>query len=217
MGTGAKTAWRAPDEYGTLAPWGVPLEVVPGRRGHPSLPLSLTVGAWLLSRRADLTSAPPAGSADATVAGTATVSVTATVAGTATVGGTVAVGMASVAADEPPAGCAAFGRDRCAPWLPRVALLVMGDGSAWRAEPPSGYADPRATVLDGMTAKALAAADLDGLLALDPALATELTAAGRPAWQALAGAAAGADWRAELLYDAAPYGVGYLVASWVRA
>jgi hypothetical protein len=45
-------------------------------------------------------------------------------------------------------------------------------------------------------------------------LSTEVMAAGRPAWQALAGAAPGEDWVAELLYSAAPYGVRYHVASW---
>jgi hypothetical protein len=209
VGTGTETSWRRPDEYGTLAPWGVPLEIVPGRRGYPTLPLSLTIGAWLLGRSAGL--APAGATEPAGIA--APVIATAAVAA----GDPIAVGMASVAAGEPPTGAAAFGRDRCAPWRPRVALLVMGDGSAYRKQPASGYGDPRAELFDAVAAKALATADGDALLALDPSLAADLMAAGRPVWQALAGAASGADWRAELLYDAAPYGVGYLVAAWEPA
>jgi hypothetical protein len=44
-------------------------------------------------------------------------------------------------------------------------------------------------------------------------LATVLQAAGRAPWQVLAGALAAAELTGELLYDAAPYGVGYFVAS----
>lgn len=98
----------------------------------------------------------------------------------------------------------------------RVALLVMGDGSAGRPEPGSGPGDPRARPYDETVAAALAAADPAALLALDPALSAELLVAGRAAWQVLAGAAlaTGRAWRGELTYDSAPYGVGYFVASW---
>ena len=66
-------------------------------------------------------------------------------------------------------------------------------------------------------AHALATADLAALIALDARLADELQVAGRPAWQALAGAAESAEngYDSELLYAAAPYGVGYFAASWV--
>jgi hypothetical protein len=193
MGTGPETAWRRPDEYGTFAPWGLPLEVVPGRRGRPDLPLSLTMGAWLLARGRP--AAQPPGARP----------------------GMVDIGLASVAADESPAGCAAFGRDRCAPWRERVALLVMADGSASRGPSSPGHGDPRAEPFDASVAAALASADVDGLLALNRTLAAELMAAGGPAWQVLAGAAHGTDWRGEVLYDAAPYGVNYTVAAWAAA
>ncbi|MDV9200357.1 hypothetical protein R6M67_34780, partial [Streptomyces sp. Wh19] len=58
------------------------------------------------------------------------------------------------------------------------------------------------------------AADPDALIALDEALAYELKAAGRAPWQVLAGAAQGAGLAGRLLYEDAPYGVGYLVAAW---
>lgn len=98
-----------------------------------------------------------------------------------------------------------------------VAFLVMGDGSARRSLAAPGYLDDRAEPYDAEVARALRDADVDALLALDPVLSDELLVAGRPAWQALAAAAKGATWQGELRYDAAPYGVGYFVATWRRS
>ncbi|MFF1920854.1 class III extradiol dioxygenase subunit B-like domain-containing protein [Streptomyces sp. NPDC058221] len=96
----------------------------------------------------------------------------------------------------------------------RVALLVMGDGSARRTLKAPGYLDERAAGFDAAAAHALGTADTTGLIALDEALAYELKAAGRAPWQVLAGAAQGAGLDGRLLYDDAPYGVGYMVAAW---
>ncbi|MGW2057095.1 class III extradiol dioxygenase subunit B-like domain-containing protein [Streptomyces sp. NPDC001840] len=96
----------------------------------------------------------------------------------------------------------------------RVALLVMGDGSACRTLKAPGYLDERAAGFDEAVARALAAADAAALKALDAELAYDLKAAGRAPWQLLAGAADDARLSGELLYDAAPYGVGYFVAAW---
>ncbi|WP_248960301.1 class III extradiol dioxygenase subunit B-like domain-containing protein [Sphaerisporangium perillae] len=97
----------------------------------------------------------------------------------------------------------------------RVALLVMGDGSAKLTTNSPGYHDPRAQAYDEELARALGGADAPALAALDPAEAAELWVAGRAAFQVLAGAAAAEDrFHGELLYDDAPYGVGYLVARW---
>jgi hypothetical protein len=96
----------------------------------------------------------------------------------------------------------------------RYGLLVMGDGSARRSERAPGYVDPRAAGFDRAVAAALATGDAAALAALDPGLGAELLAAGVPAWRAAGRAAAGRAWTAELLHDTAPYGVGYLVASW---
>ncbi|HMG30412.1 MAG TPA: class III extradiol dioxygenase subunit B-like domain-containing protein [Jiangellaceae bacterium] len=98
----------------------------------------------------------------------------------------------------------------------RVGLLVMGDGSARRSTEAPGYFDPRAEPFDASVVEALRAGDPTGLLTLDPALATELQAAGRAAWQVLAGASGEVLFDAEVVYDAAPYGVGYVVAVWER-
>ncbi|OII68382.1 class III extradiol dioxygenase subunit B-like domain-containing protein [Streptomyces sp. CC77] len=112
-----------------------------------------------------------------------------------------------------PGRCTARGRE-IADRAPRVALLVMGDGSACRTVKAPGYLDERAGGFDADAARALAAADTAALAALDPALAHELKAAGRAPWQVLAGAAREAGLAGRLLYDDAPYGVGYLVAAW---
>ncbi|MFI7214680.1 hypothetical protein ACIBP4_26810 [Micromonospora maritima] len=125
--------------------------------------------------------------------------------------------MISVAADEPVERCAAGGGrlgSRTRPW----ALLAMGDGSACHGVKAPGYDDPRAPAYDEGVASALARADADALLGLDPGLSAELRVAGRAPWQVLAGAAraAGGDWRGDVSYRDAPYGVAYVVANWER-
>lgn len=112
-----------------------------------------------------------------------------------------------------PARCAEVGRD-VAGRAPRIALLVMGDGSARRTVKAPGYLDERAAAFDEEVARALGAADAAALAALDADLAYQLQAAGRAPWQVLAGAAHDADLTGRLLYQDAPYGVGYSVATW---
>ncbi len=73
----------------------------------------------------------------------------------------------------------------------RVALLVMGDASACRTLKAPGYLDERAAGFDAEVARALGAADVAALKALDAELAYELKASGRAPWQVLAGAARG--------------------------
>ncbi|MGW2561929.1 class III extradiol dioxygenase subunit B-like domain-containing protein [Streptomyces sp. NPDC001514] len=109
--------------------------------------------------------------------------------------------------------CAETGRELAA-LAPRVALLVMGDGSACRTLKAPGYLDERAAAFDAGAARALGAADTAALKALDGSLAYELKVAGRAPWQVLAGAAEGTDLAGQLLYEDAPYGVGYFVAAW---
>ncbi|SEE13353.1 hypothetical protein SAMN05428954_1858 [Streptomyces sp. 2112.3] len=97
---------------------------------------------------------------------------------------------------------------------PRVALLVMGDGSACRTVKAPGYFDERAEAFDAAAARALGTADTEALAALDEEPAAALQASGRACWQVLAGAAEDAGLSGRLLGDQAPYGVGYFVASW---
>jgi hypothetical protein len=112
-----------------------------------------------------------------------------------------------------PQDCAALGAELAAT-AERVALLVMGDGSARHDQKAPGYVDARAPGWDESVHTALATGDVDALLRLDPGLADELLSAGRPAWQVLAGAAAGMaiDRANASLFT--PYGVGYHVALW---
>jgi hypothetical protein len=148
--------------------------------GDLVLPLSLTVGAWLVEQ-----------SKAATLP---RVSIT-------------------VAVDETPAACLELGQE-LAHGSDRVALLVMGDGSPRRSEHSPVHLHPRAELFDGTVAAALELADTATLAALDPDLAADLHAAGRAPWQVLAGATATAGLRGQLGYHAAPYGVGYFVATW---
>ncbi|SDP67415.1 hypothetical protein SAMN04487981_13242 [Streptomyces sp. cf386] len=120
-----------------------------------------------------------------------------------------------LAVGEPltPERCTEMGRDIAAR-AERVALLVMGDASACRTLKAPGYLDERAEPFDASVAHALGKADVTALKALDTELAHELQASGRAPWQVLAGAAEQAGLSGSLLYDEAPYGVGYLVATW---
>jgi hypothetical protein len=144
--------------------------------GKPEMPLSLTIGRYLLAEF-------------------------------------VPTAFQSIAFDATPEECRALGRS-LATQADRVALLVMGDGSACRTEKAPGYLDVRAGPYDEEIARALREADAAALGTLDPVLAQELKVAGRAAWQVLAGAAGETRLTGELLADEAPYGVGYLVASW---
>jgi aromatic ring-opening dioxygenase LigB subunit len=111
-----------------------------------------------------------------------------------------------------PADCLRLGQE-IAKGNDRTGLLVMGDGSARRSEHSPVHLHPRAEFFDTTVANALQHKDLHVLRALDPDLATELHAAGRAPWQVLAGALAGTTLTGDLTYHAAPYGVGYFVAS----
>jgi hypothetical protein len=123
----------------------------------------------------------------------------------------------SVAEAEPAGSCARLGRDLAAT-PQRTALLVLGDGSARRGPKAPGHFDERAAGFDAAVERAVRAGDLAALLAVDPALARELMATGRPAWQVLAGAllaAARTAVRVDVQYAGDPFGVKYLVASLV--
>ena len=170
---------------GSFQPFGVDLRVRLGSGGdpaaEPSLPPSLTVGAWLLERS----------------------------------GWRGPVRGLTVPDYLEQRLCAENGR-HLADTAERVGLLVLGEGSARRSVKAPGYLDERAEGFDAEVASGLAAADpAAGLAALDDELAFQLMASGRAPWQVLAGAATG-ELRASLHYEAAPYGVGYLVAGWTR-
>ncbi|MFF2848614.1 class III extradiol dioxygenase subunit B-like domain-containing protein [Streptomyces sp. NPDC058001] len=193
-GTGAVTYEQGTP--GTFRPYGVALDVSLGKPGSGTpddrLPPSLAVGAWLLDRAG--WSGPVRG--------------------------------VQVPDGMERAANAATGAD-LARLADRVGLLVMGDGSARRSLKAPGYLDERAAEVDARIAAALIAADVgadvdvdldvdsgDFLAALDADLARDLMISGRSPWQVLRGASTG-DLTGRLLYDEAPYGVGYFVVSWV--
>jgi hypothetical protein len=188
---------------GGMRAFGVPWATGPG---EPVLPLSLTVGAWLLAE------ALPAAVLPAAAVPVEIPPVTGLPAA-----GPPAVHFRAVAAVTPPDACLRLGAELAA-LAPRVALLVMGDASARKAAGVHGAADPAAERYDAGVARALGAADAGALARLDPGLDGELMVAGRAAWQVLAGAAASTDTgqvlRGELRFAAAPLDVSYLVASW---
>jgi hypothetical protein len=117
----------------------------------------------------------------------------------------------AVGQDEPTGACAKLGAE-LAGSAARAALLVMGDGSARRTLKAPGYLDPRAEGFDAGVERAVRSGDLAGLLELDQALARDLMATGRPAWQVLAGAMPAPAPATEVLYCDDPFGVAYLVA-----
>ncbi|WP_192772194.1 class III extradiol dioxygenase subunit B-like domain-containing protein [Plantactinospora soyae] len=123
----------------------------------------------------------------------------------------------SIAPDASVDECRRIGGDLVEGPDDRVALLVMGDGSACRGERSPGYDDPDAEPYDDAVAAALGKADGAALLGLDPELSARLRVAGRTPWQALAGAVdrTGLSWQGDLSYYAAPYGVSYFVANWM--
>lgn len=168
------------DAYGSFAAYGVDIGVGSPDPGQQRLPLSLSVGAWLL-RRCAWDGQPL---------------------------------FVALGTDVDRDTCLGMGK-QLARRADRVALLVLGDGSARRSEKAPGYVDTRAVPYDSEIRRALELGDAPALAELDPEVSAELLVGGRTAWQVLAGAAEGLDVDATLLAEDCPYGVGYFVASWI--
>jgi hypothetical protein len=98
-----------------------------------------------------------------------------------------------------------------------VGILAMGDGSARRTLKAPGYLDEAAGPFDAAVAAALRSGDADALARLDPLEGERLLAGGVPVWRAVGAALSGRRIDARLHHDAAPFGVGYLAASWLAA
>jgi hypothetical protein len=198
---------------GGLHPYGVDVTV---GTGEPVLPLSLTVGRWLLERAGVLEPTGPVGSVAGAGGGAVGASGVVGAGGGAAGGTPAAVLFQAVARRASPGDCVKLGMV-LAGRAPRVALLAMGDACARPAREAPDVPDLAAQEYDEEIAEALAAADARWLARLDPALDDVLVVAGRVAWQVLAGAAAGSRLDGRLLCMTAPYGVTYLVASWEQA
>ena len=119
--------------------------------------------------------------------------------------------MQAVGEAEPAAACLRLGAS-VANVAARMAVLVVGDGSARRSPAAPGHFDERAAPFDLAVEQALRHGDMAAVAALDATLARDLMATGRAAWQVLAGALAERRPAGEILYADAPFGVGYLVA-----
>ena len=238
VGGGAAEREYGADASGGLHAFGVDVTVGPG---EPVLPLSLTVGRWLLERAGILvreeipdleaglvgagaclrgeTGAGPSAKAAGIPGKAASVPAEGRLPAGATnppgggAGAGIAVVFQEVARNAAAGTCLKLGRV-LADRAPRVALLAMGDACARPAREDPDAPDPDAQDYDAEVAEALAAADARWLARLDPARDDELVVGGRAAWQMLAGAAWGTRMQGRLLYMAAPYGVTYLVASW---
>jgi hypothetical protein len=225
VGGGAAEREYGADASGGLHAFGVNVTVGPG---EPVLPLSLTVGRWLLERAGILArdEAPDSEAglvgAAAGVPGDAGAGLPAETAGLpdgpvslpgAGAASGIPVLFQEVARDAAAGACLKLGRI-LADGAPRVAMLAMGDACARPAREDPDVPDLAAQDYDEELAEALAAADARWLARLDPALDDELVVAGRAAWQVLAGAARGVRMQGRLLCMSAPYGVTYLVASW---
>ena len=114
---------------------------------------------------------------------------------------------------EPAGACLRLGRE-LAGAATRVAMLAVGDGSARRGPSAPGYLDERAAPFDDAVRHAVGNGDMAALAGLDPALARDLMATGRAAWQVMAGAMGTSTRpRTEVRYADAPFGVAYLVAA----
>ena len=109
--------------------------------------------------------------------------------------------------------CAELGRE-LATTATRVALLVMGDGSARHDVKAPGYIDARAPQWDQRVQELFVAGELAALDTLDPALGDDLLCAGRAPWQVLGGAADYQQVHTESATLQVPFGVGYHVAHW---
>ena len=221
---GPAESWgaAAPGTVGSFRPYGPPVEVVlplagAARKHSPAhwldraalpskelaeLPLSLAVAAWLLDQEAQVRALPEM------AAFTVPASLDVTAASAA--GRTFAA--AVVGAAQPPTGAAGARATSAARTdVGRVGLLVMGDLSARRtAKAPASF-HPAAEDFDRGIGDAIRKAELDRLLDVD-GLAAELRVGGMAALWLLAGALEGAgSLRGEVRYEAAPFGVGYLV------
>jgi hypothetical protein len=190
VGGATQTAPYPPEATGSLHEFGIPFTVGEDPRRPPVLPLSLTIGRWLLSS-GPLSSGPLSS-------------------------GTQIATWWGIGSAAPAAQCLELG-EKLAALAPRVALLAMGDGPGRRARGVPGAGDAAADRYDDQVAAALAAPSPGALAALDPAADADLFVAGRAAWQVLAGAAGQDAYDAVLSYAAAPFEVSYFVATWQRA
>jgi hypothetical protein len=101
-------------------------------------------------------------------------------------------------------------------YAPRVALLALGDGSAALSRKAPAYLVPGAGEWQQLVTAAFAEGDCETLLALSETDAQHFVASGRPVWQLMAGGFGDSPPKSTVHADIAPYGVAYLVVTWLR-
>lgn len=170
---------------GSFARFGVDVRVVVSDRTGPRMSLSALIGAWLRQW--------------------------------------ASLGQTStwiVGRETSPAECAAIGADlaaRLGESAERIGLLVVGDGStALTPKAPGGGRRDSAVALNDSIVAAIGAADIAALLDLEAAPCNTEGVGGRVAWQVAAAAveSCGSGVVAKTSYADAPFGVGYVVATW---
>ncbi len=96
-----------------------------------------------------------------------------------------------------------------------IGVLIVADGAtALAPKAPGGGRRDSAVELQQRIVEALGAADVDALRGLDVAACDADGVDGRGAWQVAAAIVGDTPMDAELSYADAPFGVGYVVASW---
>ncbi|WP_413617118.1 hypothetical protein QBL07_016115 [Gordonia rubripertincta] len=169
---------------GSFARFGVDVRVVVSDRTGPRMSLSALIGAWLRQW--------------------------------------ASLGQTStwiVGRETSPAECAAIGADlaaRLGESAERIGLLVVGDGSTALTKAPGGGRRDSAVALNDSIVAAIGAADIAALLDLEAAPCNTEGVGGRVAWQVAAAAveSCGSGVVAKTSYADAPFGVGYVVATW---
>ncbi len=97
----------------------------------------------------------------------------------------------------------------------RVGVLVVADGSiSLSAKAPGGGLRESAVELQRRIDAAIASADVDALASLSVQECAAEGVGGRPAWQVTAELCRDRQFAAAVTYAAAPFGVGYTVATW---
>ena len=123
--------------------------------------------------------------------------------------------------DAPPEACLRTGRvlaEVLAAAGRPVGVLVVGDGSTQLSpSAPGGGLVEESVVLNDRIAAAIGAGDRDLLAGLSPHDCARAGVGGRAAWQVAAGLCDGLPVSAVTHYVGAPFGVGYVVASWTPA
>ncbi|NDK89448.1 hypothetical protein GYA93_07605 [Gordonia desulfuricans] len=96
-----------------------------------------------------------------------------------------------------------------------VGVLVVGDGAtALSAKAPGGGLRAEAVALQQDIDGALGSADRGALARLTDADCRDVGVGGRPAWQVAAALVGDRPVRSDVHYAGAPFGVGYVVATW---